>query len=94
MVEQIHEVKPHSHSQLDVVNIRPESNLLLVDDIAAAPAQLQLVGILNTPPSTLLLSRSTSLPCSESRSKLPRWLARRCASASSSVGYARMSTRI
>ena len=79
MVEQVHEVQPHSHSQFDVVDICPESNLPLVHDIPTAPTQLQLVAILYIRCDTLLLSRSINLPCSESRSKLPRWLALRWA---------------
>ena len=63
MVEQIHEVEPHAHSQFDVVDIRSEADFLLVDDVAAAGAQLQLVAVLDGVDGTLLLSSSMSLLC-------------------------------
>lgn len=86
VVEQVHEVQPHSHSQFYVVDVCSEADLSLVHDIAAATAKLQLVAVLSDPPDTLLLSRSMRWPCSVSKSKFPSRLALRCAMASSRVG--------
>ena len=63
MMEQIHEVKSHPHTQLDVIDIGSESYFLLVDDVPTARTQLQLITVLPNPHFTLLLSNYINLFC-------------------------------
>jgi hypothetical protein len=86
MVEQTHEVQPHSYTQLNVVDVRGVADFWLVDDVAAAGTELKLIAVLDLVECTLLLSSSMSLPCWVSRSKFPSLFALLCVSASSMVG--------
>lgn len=63
MIEKVHKIKAHSNSQLDIVDIGSEADLLLINDVAAARAKLQLVAVLDGVDGTLLLSSSMSLLC-------------------------------
>jgi hypothetical protein len=94
VVEEGEEVEADAHADLDLLEPAEVGDGGLVDDVAAAGAEFELLRVLPRRGSTLEFSSSISRFCSLSRSKLPSRFARWCSSASSTVGYPRMSTRI